>query len=732
MLASLLFIASVGSSALNAVQDPTLNLEFPGGTLSTLAGEIESQTGWKVKIHPDVANDVVVVYTNGKSADDTIKQLAKATATQWNLNGEEMTVLPDITLRQQQEQVELQKYAQEIAKQQKEYLESVKKRTIKDDESGEEWDYEPGLEQRILAGLVANVAPGTLARVKPGERLVLSSNANRMQLALGRFNPQDIQAWIEEYNEGVRSMNEMEIGNSEEMGIEQEIWEMYMNQPKPEEIKEAPAKLLLVITRPTGNSYWSGGGLLLNAKVIGASGKTLLETQAGLGQGYAEMYATPAMADGVEVEGDQEEQAAPKRPGDDIKLTYPEEVKTVKEAWRMDFNPNTAKFTMDPKIREIMLRPDLYEPMRYEMGESMLQTAKALKKSFIAVIPDTNSYMGSNLFETVGEVRDMLEYYELAESEENGWMNVLPTKPSEVRKERVSRVSLAKLLAYGQNRIFLPLDPIADFVYQNPNAGENSLVTTSLNFFAPQIFMSMYGSQTSTDHLRLYGSLNMPQRKALRAGTPLQIAQMTQATRSIVELLVYGAQTRLNKIDAATILEQKTIASSFSEMYTSWDSYGSSGQEPTEFFPNGLPPTGRLAMKSHISQYIVPVSEDGHPMRMNMPFGRSELAVWGLMSKNPGFMAELGNMATVMQNMRAGNRTEIKFAVLLTPEIGFSGDLVDIDEPDMSKRYSWQNLPPELQAQVNSDIAELEKSPFGKMMQMAGSGGFGGTPPIKP
>jgi len=740
MAASLFVLATLGSAALSSIQDPKLELDFPGGTLTTLAKEIETQTGWKLTVHPDVANDVVVVYSNGKDSTEILKQLAKVTATTWTLDGDQMQVLPDINVRQRQSQEALQKYAAELTKARQEYLNSMVKRKIKD-EDGEEYEYEPELEQRILASLIANVPIQTLTNLRPGGRIVLSSNPNRAQVALGRFNAQDVQLWINQHNEMVKTMNESEFDNEEIEGIDPELLKMMGEAQKPQEIKEAPAKMLLVLSRSRGFGMFGGGNksIQITAKVIGQSGKTLLQTMTSIGAGYSGMFeAAVAVSSGEQISiptrpGDDEPPPKAKLPGDDLKIAFSEETKLVKEALRMDFNPESTKLTMTKKIRDILMRPDLYEPMRYELGDGLVAAAKALKKPVIASLPDEIFSFSDKMPETVGEFRETLNIHSVVQSDEDGWWTVVPKEPTDVRATRVSRVALAEMLAIGQNRMFLPLDPIANFVYQNPDAAENAVASTVLRMFAPHIFMTMFGGNTSTDHLRLYGSLNSGQRKAVRNGTPLQVAQMTQSTRSIVDMLVFGADGRISAINPESVLEPVSVAKLMQDSFgmgMSMYGGGMNGEEPTEAFPNGLPPAGRLAMKAHTTQYLVAVSADGSPMKSNMPFGRMELAMWGMLSKNPTFLAELGNMDHYFRNMRAGNRTELKFAMFLTPNLGFNGELLDIEEPDKSRKYSIYDLPPGLKEQVAGDIVELEASPFGKMMQMMGEGGFGGAPPV--
>ncbi|MBX3115598.1 MAG: hypothetical protein KF836_13615 [Fimbriimonadaceae bacterium] len=737
MAASLFVFATLGPAALSSLQTPALNLEFHGGTLSTLAKDIEAQTGWKLNVHPEVANDIVVVYSNGESTENIIKQLAKATASTWALNGDEMQILPDVTMRNQQWQTSQQAYNQQVIKARQTYLNSVKKRTIKDDD-GEEYEYEPELEQKILAELIANAPVQTFTSLQPGGRVVLSSNPNRIQVALGRFNAQDVTEWIKQHNESVKLMNDPSLGGDVEgMGIDPEYMNMIMGMmPKQEEIKEPPAKMLLVISR-SRRGMFGGGGITCTAKVIGRTGKTLLQTSTNLGGGYyGELVAVSAEAMSSTSDQEQEPKKVEK-PGDDLKIDWPEETKQVKDALRIDFDPSAANLSMPKKVREILLRPDLYEPMKYELGDGLIATAKLLKKPLVAVVPDEIFQFSEELPETIGAFRESLQAHDVVELEEGGWLVFAPKDPAKTRSERVSRIALTQMLALGQNRMFLPLDPIADFVYQYPKASENSVASNVMRMFAPQIFMSIFGETSSTDHLRLYGSMSRAHRNSLKTGTPLQVNQMPPATRTVVEQLVFGADGKISAVNPETALEPMSVSKMMQDMMGMGMSMGAGGgvgtEEPTELFPNGLPPAGRLAMKAHKTQYLVAVSADGSAMKMNMPFGRMELAVWGLLSKNPSFMAEMGNMDSYFRNMRAGYRNELKFAMFLTPSLGFSGELLDIEEPDMNRKYSIYDLPDGLKQQVAGDITELEASPFGKMMQMMGDGGFGnGGGTIKP
>lgn len=696
MIASLLLLSTLKITQVPpSIKEAKLELEVPGATLSTLAKEVESQTGWKVKVHPEVANDVVVVYSNGKNAEETIKQLGKATATQWVLNGGELSIVPDVTLRKRQEQIEQEEYVKQIADNRKGYL-------------SKEWDLQSA-STRIELSLVRQISVETLAGIKPGERVVFSSHPTRMQRPIGQFDSRDVEEWVADHNKIVKEINEENIEDNEGRDLE---WEKYIYGPGPQEVKEAPSKLLLVAERDL-----SGSEVDLGVKLVGRTGKTLVESSIFLtGKSFPFRM-------GLEDEYDEIKPL----PQDKLKIKLSDETVDIVKAWSLDLESETLPNPHPKKVREMMLRPDLFEPMRFEVGEALLLSAKAMEKPLVAVLPDFCANLTyDSLPETVRDVREGLSYYEVSESELEGWWLVLPQNPPAARSNRIDREVLAALLVAIDGKLATPLDPIADFVYAAPHTSENEVSIMYLMHRAPHIFSNIFMEQSLVDEVRLYGSLNTAERKNLRAGQPLQISQMTQSTRALLEEYVYGLELKAREINPQILHEPFSIVKACEEAYDYGDSAIKEEIEPTELFPNGLPPAGYLNMSSLRGQYLLPVSSDGARSQVSMPFGRMELSLWKMLYQNPGFSQELGAFGAVLQNMRMGYWTELKFALFLTPQIGFSGYLVDMEEPDMAQKYSIENLPPEQEAQALKDAEELRNSLFGRVMNNVMGGGAGG------
>ena len=743
MITSILALAMMGT-AKSPVQDAQLDLAVQGATLRAVGAEIGEKMGWDVVMDPSVESEVLVLRTKGQSASAVIAKISEVTGTRWIANGDQMLVQPDFDARNRELAKARMENSTKIIEAKKKFLEGMGPQTYKD-EDGEEFTFEPDNDRILIGEMIAGLTDQFLTSIGPGQRVVLSSNPTPMQRALGRFNAQRITDWIKSENEGRQISEEDRLNMINDPEYQQYI-QMFggsMDQMMPKPITEAPQKVLLIVER-SGRTEYDTPRLQITLKVQGQTGNTLLSTNAMLTAGGGSEFYYPGMSEAVEIAvesgipipGQETEQPEPRKPmpGDDLAMTVSEDVKAIHEATNVDFE-NPLGMKMSPKARDMMMRVDLYEPMRYEVGEFLFEAAEKMDKTLVVHLPDRLIQYGNDLPTKFGEVRDRFDAYGIEEKTDGDFWMVTPKKPGMAWTTRMDRKALAGTLSEAQNRMFLSLDTLATFKYRFPDADRNSISAHRLGVFAPQMEGALMGG-SSNSMIRLYGAMSVGERQALRSNGSLTLGRLSSAARGVLQEMFFGFGGSVESVDIDKDLAPADPAGMMGDMMGMGGAFlggGVQGTEPTEVMPNGLPANGIIAMKTHQETYLMAVTKEGGVSPGLPPIGRMELAMVSLMMKNPQFLAEMDQYAEVLRNLRAGSRDNLHLVVMTAPKMGKKGVLTDARDPDMTKVYGLTNLPEALRAQMDADREALEKSPMGKFFEMMGGGGFGGPGgPIKP
>ncbi len=690
------FLALLSFATVAAYPQTKLDIDFPGGRLEVLATEVAQQLGKQVTITPDVKNEIVVAYGQQVDSAQMIQHVAELTATTWTVTEDRITVSANAQVRQQELRQADAKHREYLRK----GLENFKKQYEPtdyppDEEGGEPYHYEPSAGEKLLVQVVTGLGENNLALVGSGQRVVFSSNPNRMQRRLGRFDTQLVQGWIQEHNAGLAGAEE------------------YGEAMKP--IQENPAKLLVSVSRW---DYYQAY-LTVQCSLIGADG-SVLATQMGY------LASEDEINEYIETE-ENEGQTRPARPGDDIPLKWSEDAQLLANS--MPYSTELPK-TIPARVLEVLRNPDEFEPLRYAVGEGLVEAARRMGKSLVAVPGDTSPTMwGGKLPETYGELRNSFQWYGLAEPEpesNEGWL-LLPARDSlEQRKNRVDRVELANLLRSAEGKVFLPLDTVATFVHRNPQALNNPIVTTRLMLMAPSAFGSGFFAGATPEMLGLYGSLSTAQRQMVKNGQPLTYSQLSADSRAYIDKMVFGAVANLKKVDPQVDLQEPSVNRLFD--FEGEESFGPWAIEPTEHLGNGIHPQSPFRSNRVTGTYAIPTDESGNLHTMSFPMGKEELAYFKLMLKQPEYAAEMTNYISMLEGMRLGQRDMYFIVIQLSQTHGLTGTLVDLKDPDPTKKYGLSSLPDAFRAEVDRLAEELSKTEYGQML----SGGFGGGGTIKP
>ncbi|MBS1712522.1 MAG: hypothetical protein JSS71_12430 [Armatimonadetes bacterium] len=741
MTLSLLAAALIGTRFAPA-QDAKLDLAVPGATLSAISQEVGAQLGARVILDPSVANDLAVVWLKGKPASEVLAKIGEVTATKWTLAGDVLTVTPDMEARNREFAKVRAKNTEAILKARKAFFDNLQPKKYKD-EDGKEYEYDAPNEQYLIGDLLRNVPEQTLISLAPGQRLVLSSRPTAMQRPLGRFDSKRVMDWIADTNKQFdQSEEEMQqMRDDPEYQQYMQIWGEAFMDSMPKKITEAPQKLLLILERDN-ESEFEEVSIHVVVRVQGASSKSLLTTEAWLGE---EMGAYEVVGDAVAQQtttaaparaaGSDEGQGEPRKamPGDEIPIEFSSDAMLLRDAWGST-NPENGMPgvpKMSRRTMELLADPVSYEPMRYEIGEVLMQAAEKRGLPLVAAMIDEIDTDSRDMPKTLGALRDELPYYEMDESEADGWWQFKLSNPAPNWAKRVDRAALAGLLKESLTRTFVSLDTLATFVYRFPMALSNTVSGSRLRLVAPQLAQSFTGVQDPS-LLRFYGSMSFGERQRLKQNGSIPLGALSSEAQRELSRKFFGAGASLDPVDLEKDLGDKDLVQMISGSIGMGMAFGGmTGHEPTEAMPNGLPREGIVAMKVNKDDYLLPMGKEGGLINSLPPFGRAELAFFSLLMKNPEFMAQMDQFGEVLSYMRSGKRDNLHIAVLVAPKLGTKGTLSDMHEPDMAHVYSLMNLPPAMKQQMDADGAALQNSPFGKMFEQMGSMG-GPSGPIKP
>lgn len=734
-----LIVAALMGNLRHPSQDAQLDLAIPGATLASVSQQIGTQLGARVILDPSVANDLVVIWVKSKPASQVMQKIGEATATKWTLTDGVLTVSSDSAVRSQEFAKVRAQNAKDILESKRTFLENLKPQKYKDDD-GEEYEYEPATEQYLIGDLLRNVPDQTLTSIQPGQRLVLSSRPTPMQRPLGRFDSKRVMDWIAENNaqfEGTEGAEDYQNDPEYQQYIQMFGQEMLEMMPKP--IKEQPQKLLLILERDN-ESEFEEVSIHVQVRVQGASTLTLLSTDTWLGsQSEGEVFAeavdqqtvsAPARAAGTQ---DHEEPRKP-MPGDDIKIEFSKDALLLRAAWG-DSDSQTGMPSMPKvsgRVKELLADPVTYEPMRYEIGEVLMQAAEKRGLPLVAPMIDEIDIYERDMPKTLGDLRDELPWYEMEEAEKDGWWQFSLTDPAPNWAKRMDRQALAALLQESAKKTFVSLDNLATFIYRFPAANQNTVANSRLKIVAPQL-MSSFGGGNELDMMRLYGSMSPGERQRLKQSGSITIGALSSNTQSELSRQIFGAGGSLMPVDPQKDLADQDIVKMVSGSFGMGMGmgYGYAGHEPTEALPNGLPRNGVLGAKVDTDNYLVAMGPEGGLVSGLPPLGRAELAMLALMMKNPEFLAQMDQYGEMLRFLRTGRRETIRLAALVAPKLGIKGSLQDLKEPDMANAYTLTNLPGPLKTQVEADLQTLQNSPLAKMLEQMGSMGSP-SGPIKP
>ena len=677
-----------------------------GASLPVVLGELGNKAKVSFDVHPDVASEVIFLQVKDQPLKETLDRVAAVCGAKWFDQNGVIKVIVDPQARAKEAQQVANDRLAGVRAGKKRLVEMSKPKKIQDGE--ESYDYEPSAGILFANEVMAQIPDQTLAALNPGDRIVFATSPTRMQRQLPRFNMARLNAWIKQHNDSLSEMG------TEQMPPEfEEIQKLMGDRWLPKKFEGQPSEMMLIVS--STDLAW-GSGLSGRLVVFDEKGRSVIEESIplGAGGGAEEMMemAVPIPSGAEQTKPDPDQKSTP--------IKYPDEIRAFAkemETGRGDMG------TMSPKMREVLMRPDVYEPLAIPFGNALVHASAQQGANMVGTLDDENGMFSSGLIETVESLEATIAGQ--LDKSQAGWWIVKPKDPGQARLRRVDRTLLARFLSVCANGS-PTLDQYADFLASTNDVAESSFVTMRIQMVRPGLGGGVFGGMDNAG-VRMYGLLTLGQRAQLKQGRPVPFAGLSQRAKAHANRMMFGAAGAiLTEFDPNAPLGRKSLLESFPDMM-GLGMGGGIGElrfEPTEVMPDGLPGNGFLSAVVEEKPYVMALDEKGGANEMSIALGVDELAMFRLMMQQPEFAAEGQNFLAMFDHMQRGVRDEwtVRMHVAATTVRVIS---LDDLKPVSGDKFSLRQLPTDLEATVSARAAKMKDSPLFKMIAMGATSGEG-------
>jgi hypothetical protein len=711
-----MFVSIAVLALLAPAQEPNLAVRISptvrAAPLERALEAISAESGVTLRANAAMAGEVVVLRAEDVPLEELMNRLARATSGRFERTGTTFTLVPDAATRNAEERADREQRVAQIRKSLEERLASFEAPELAGPTRT------PGMPfggfggsdpmTALVVRFLAAADPTVLADLdRLDGRVVFSTAPTRMQRPFTRGVAGLVDALVAAQNEAAAGAERIGEAN---VPIPDFLREMMARRSRP--VTAPVAKAILVVEQVP----FLGRGFQASVRLFDAAGNVLVSQESvELGQESLEwMEEAAAAAQG------QAPEAAQGSP-----IAWSEETKTVRDALRPTnfLMPGTAR--VSPEARRLLLRPDLHDPLSFEVSDALLAVAARAGRPMVAVVPDSAlSPMRSFAAQTVEAYRDELARgREMRLAEESGWLVVRPVSPVQARRDRLNRRALAALLDAGDKRGVPSLDDIAAYALRAPEPTFQSFAMPYIGLFAPGIMTISPVGMTDWAMYRFYGSLSELRRHEMRQGGRIGIGQLSPEAQVHLRRMVYGANSRL-------VVERPGVARPEIQLPFMEAMLGGGPRdirdEPTEIFGAGLPSAGVLEVRAASDHFVQPVlpgaAEDGPSFTM----GADEMALFRMFSEMPQVREAAGD-AFNFDRVRVGQRTRLDFRFLLAPGVSLERQLNDDRLPPGTPHTSIKELPPAFESRIQERLAAYRRSPLGAM-----AGFMGGMPGRRP
>lgn len=540
----------------------------------------------------------------------------------------------------------------------------------------------------------------TLAAVAADQRVVFSNQPTRMQKQLP-YVPATLDAFVRVFNRIVGANKA--TGSPTGSGVK------FDTPMSKAEFIQGIAKLLVIADRV-------GDALQVSVKVVGLQGQILDEGQAFLGSPRPGVGTAPADATGdILVSPTSKGLIQAFQTNEDGGNQFQFSIRLDNSFGSLNSAPPAKPLA--PEIAKILSDPVTNEPLSFFVSEALLQLADARKKDLIACVPD--SALGTFAVRLNGGKSTVADLYKSAPSlgilidEQDGVLLITPENRAAADRTRVNRTEFGRLVA-SLGKGYATLDEIARYALAMPAWNDRNLDALWLNAYSPNTSARYETNQNV--YLKLYGSLTPSQKLVSSRRSIILGMQMSQQQRALLEAIVYqpGGPRMLGNgsmmMTATTRRGGAPPAPTEPEIIQ---------VEPTEAFPNGLPPNTRCTLDRRWFDGVFAVDDAGQgrflsaaDLGLRMGFDPTKLP--GMRVQNKFGKYFLSDLTTITVALQFGQRNR-------------SADLQDASIRTNAAAMTFDQLPTNFLADV-----EKAKQQAANMKTMQFGGATGTKPPPSP
>lgn len=669
-------------------QVPKLDISNPGVSLRNLVPVIEKQTGWKVTLSPEVENEVIVLRTAGRPTEEVISKIAETTSTIWEIKGEYLTIRANTVARQQAVAKREAEFWETIAVRRDQYLESVKPRQEVDDE-GVSYTVTPTPSEYYCANLLRFLTIDRIRFLKPDQRVVFALNPNQMQqrlTVLSQGLPNELtDEFLKFYSVPDKDMELMK----ENMELQQllKLYGKSLEQYIFELQSKKPIKLMFEVSRRGFSS--------VNCILFACSSSGAKYEIDWLNLFIEESDIAPEKKVSVE-----------NREGDSIQLTPSEDEKAISALVKLPAR-DKINHVLSKHLLNVITHPDKFEPLRYKLGNTLLQAAEKLEIPIVSALSDYASAFNMLNATDIRVLRQILKEWDYEDNMKNGWWIVKPGDEINNWEGIVDRRRLEVLLNSQGKSDADKFDSIAKFEFDFP--WHLYCFYPLYSFFIPEFFNIDYESEPL---LRVFGGLRDAQRDSLRNGHKIPVSQLPTSVLEIMYSQIFGADGEVLHLPIYT---QSSVVNGVIGEYLEDYNYWFDGiSEVTELFPLSIPKDSFLSMTVEHGYYLQPVTSDLSLAHSVPKLTRDSLLSYFMMSSTPLETRYKSN--PIYSRLLLGESTDIELRITLQPGIGLRGVFHQFSEPDRTRVFDLSNLPDEFSKMLHKDLDSLAENQFGRFL----------------
>lgn len=733
-----LFALFAGLSCLGGAQydDPALqvNVTFAheSATAKTVVEHISKQTGVPLLVSAQTGAEMLCVSVKDVKLAELLKKVALVTSGEWRAEeGGYRLIRPvGITNAQNAERLKLRRAA--IAESIKKKVEAIYAKP-KQGNAGASPDFGAinpfggsGPTEKAIVRLLQMANTSLLASLEDGERIVYSSQANRMQSQINGNVATVVQELITAHNQEIRN-KPVEVGGDSDIDIEQvraflkELGIAAEDRP----IDSRPAKLLLIASRGggmMGMSFLMGESIGLELLLFDASGKVTFRGQSTLqlGGGLSGIFGEAMEAALASVSGQQPKlKDPPKVEGPDGEVEFSARTKEVLGIFGSSAGPMGPRLptNISKETESLLLRPDVHDPLSFDQTDALFAIAKVKGWNVVANLPDSRlSFFGQMMGSSPkSKVNDAVIGFRtdgnIKLTESGGWFVIMPADPIDARLQRVDRPSLATLLGAAKNKGVPGLDDCAAYAVKNESPMRTPAAMLYMALYAPNLMGQGMMGITDWNVLRLYAQLDPGNRMRLQNGDRIEFSVLDPGKRALTERILYGVNANLVVGPPSNVDENFFLAMMKQFMGRQAQDWK---QEPTEIMPGGLPNAGVLSMRLTTSP-IGTVTGDNPMAGMMGALGPGELALLQLFKEDQN-MGQMMGMMPPIQGLKLGTRKSYRFTFQIAPDVSTTKTLQDDFVDKNAEPVSIDALPADFRAAISKQMEEIKNSPIFKLM----------------